>query len=324
MDYSILPVPATEEKIPTTYSAVKTAKQESLWQQLQTVMLEESLDFWYGTLPESTARSYQAGFYRLFELEVLQKEINLQQFSLLNHETIIDQIKLIQEWSEATRQARAAAFISFTGFLQRRTQSIIKKATANKEGANKTFFKVREKVKTNPLSKEQTPIFLNALEKINRRDALIAKLILQGGKRKGEVLELTIDGIDFYRNQITYRQSKTRGMEKVTVINYPKHVMDELVEYTNGRTGLVFVTRNGKKIAPFQIDRNFLKAGELAGIPFRVTPHVLRVTLVTRLKELKVQDTDIMKITGHANPAQLSSYDRSDLGNNASADFSFV
>ncbi|MBT6610525.1 MAG: site-specific integrase, partial [Deltaproteobacteria bacterium] len=76
--------------------------------------------------------------------------------------------------------------------------------------------------------------------------------------------------------------------------------------------------------SPFQIDRNFLKAGKRAQIPFRVTPHVLRVTLVTRLKELKVQDSDIMKITGHANPAQLSSYDKTELSDNATLYHHFV
>ena len=100
--------------------------------------------------------------------------------------------------------------------------------------------------------------------------------------------------------------------------------MAELTDYIDGRRGLVFVTKNGNQIAPFQIDRNFLKAGEQAGIPFRMTPHVLRVTLVTRLKELKVQDSDIMKITGHATPAQLVAYDRSDPADNASSRYSFI
>jgi integrase len=100
--------------------------------------------------------------------------------------------------------------------------------------------------------------------------------------------------------------------------------MHELQAYIQERKGLVFVTRNNKPIAVTQIDRNFIKAGIMAGIPFRVTPHVLRVTLVTRLKELKIQDSDIMKITGHASPAQLASYDKSDLGNNASLYHHFV
>ena len=249
---------------------------------------------------------------------------SLQLFSLVNHEKIIDEIKLQSEWQEATKQARAAAYISFTAFLQRRSQGIIRKAVSNKEGNNRTFFKVRDKVKTNPLSIDETVQFLDQLMNINNRDALIAKLILQGGKRKGEVLALEINHINFKKNQIRYAQSKTKGVIRETVIHYPAHVMEELEEYTRGRKGLCFVTRYGNGIAPYQIDRNFIKAGRRAGVDFPVTPHVLRVTLVTRLKERKIQDSEIMKITGHASPAQLLAYDRSDIADNPTAHISLV
>ena len=135
---------------------------------------------------------------------------------------------------------------------------------------------------------------------------------------------MTTENVDFETNIITFKQSKTRGTEKVTTINYPDHVMKELHDYISGRIGLVFITRNNRKIAPYQIDRNFIKAGKIAKVPFRVTPHVLRVTLVTRLKELRIQDSDIMKITGHANPAQLAAYDKTDGADNATLYHHFV
>ena len=307
-----------------SFAEAVTLKNETIWKQLNDLTVETVLHYWLGTLKSYTRSSYASGFKIMSQLGIIQLGSTLQHFSMVNHEQVVDEIKLITDWSEATRQARAAAYISFTGFLQRRTQGIVKKDVANREGTNKTFFKVREKVKTEALDPEETKIFIKELEKLNQRDALIAKLILQGGKRKSEVLELKTNAINYARNQITYIQTKTRGMEKVTVINYPPHVMEELKKMIGNRRGYVFVTRNLRKIAPYQIDRNFLKAGELAGIPFRVTPHVLRVTLVTRLKEMKVQDTDIMKITGHANPAQLASYDKSDLGDNATAAYQFV
>jgi integrase len=312
------------QPVSTTFEQAKSSLNESIWQQLATITVKQALSEWVSGLDDNTRINYNVGFKKLAELDLVDQQLSVQQFSFVNHETVIDAIKRVSGWSEATKQARAAAYISFTGFLQRRTQGMVRKAIANKDGANKTFFKTREKVKTHALDQTQTRRFLQIIETISKRDALIAKLILQGGKRKKEVLTLKVDQIYFEKRQIVFEQSKTRGIQKRTVINYPDHIMHELQAYIQERKGLVFVTRNNKPIAVTQIDRNFIKAGIMAGIPFRVTPHVLRVTLVTRLKELKIQDSDIMKITGHASPAQLASYDKSDLGNNASFYHHFV
>ena len=307
-----------------SYDQVRQAKDESIWRQLGKISIKEALNLWFNTLNMMTERNYRSGLRRLVDLGLVEENLTLQQFSLINHEAVVDEIKLVTDWTEATKQARAAAYISFTGFLQRRSQGIISKAVANKEGTNKTFFKVREKVKTQALSTDQTRRFLSALETINSRDALIAKVILQGGKRKEEVLGLRTEFVNFDDNTITFKQSKTRGTEKVTTIHYPEHIFEDLHNYIGTRTGLVFITRNANRIAPYQIDRNFIKAGEKAQISFKVTPHVLRVTLVTRLKELRIQDSDIMKITGHASPAQLSAYDKTNLADNATLYHHFV
>lgn len=324
MKKSILSINEISKAIPTTYRQTREAKEETIWQQMSGISLEDALIEWLRSLEGLTMKNYLSAFSRLTEEDLIDPHVSLQQFSMVNHEQIIDNIKLVPFWTEATKQARAAAYISFTGFLQRRTQGMISKAIPNKEGTNKTFFKIRDKVKTKALSREQTKVFLEAIQKINSRDALIAKLLIQGGKRKGEVLGLQVESVDFDENRINFKQTKTRGMEKVTVINFPEYLMNELRQYIGNRSGFVFITRNGKRICPYQIDRNFIKAGLNADIPFRVTPHVLRVTLVTRLKELKIQDTDIMKITGHANPAQLSSYDKSDMADNATLYHHFV
>ncbi|MDX2469633.1 MAG: site-specific integrase, partial [SAR324 cluster bacterium] len=307
-----------------SFAQTQQNQKESIWQELSGVKTDQALNYWLGTLNQHTARSYKTAFSMLEKNGFFRSQENLQSFALVNHEEVIDEIKLIQGWEESTKQARAAAYISFTNFLQRRTKGIIHKAVASKEGNNKTFFKIRDKVKTNPLSKVETKEFLTEITKLNQRDGLIAKLILQGGKRKGEVLSLQIEAIDFKKRQIRFRQSKTKGAIKETIIHIPVELNNELKSYCEGRSGQCFITRNGKPVLAFQLDRNFLKAGEIIGVSFPVTPHVLRVTLVTRLKEMGVQDSDIMKITGHASPAQLIAYDRSDQANNITQDHSFI
>lgn len=317
--------PPSEGSLQSSFRAAQEHRQDRLWQDLGRISVGEALGHWLEGLGGHTAKNYLCGFKGLAQNGLFDPTLTLQQFALVNHEERVDEVKLLGQWSEATKQARAAAYIAFTAYLQRRTKGLISKAISNREGGQKTFFRVREKVKTEALSEAQTVEFFKVLGQINERDCLIAKLILQGGKRKGEVLELNIERIDFSRNLIRFRQTKTKGLVKETHVTYPAHLMAQLREYLDGRqSGLCFITRNGRALAPNQLDRNFAKAGELAGIPFRVSPHVLRVTLVTRLKERRVQDSDIIKITGHASPVQLLAYDKSDLADNASAQFDFV
>lgn len=307
------------------YEAVRT-RFKYISSQLSKITVLEALDKWIPTLSHYTGVSYRASFKRLEELQIIIVNCNLMQFSMINHEVVIDAIKNYEPWAEATRQLRAAAYVSFTTFLERQTAGVIKKAKIKSAGVNKTFFKVNDKVKTRALSKRQTKIFLQALDQINPKYGLIAKIILQGGKRVGEVASLPVKNVDFLKNRISFIQSKTGGTKQVTVINYPNRVMRQLRANIGDRKGddFVFVSVVGKQLKGDVIGDYFAKAGKKARIPFRVAPHVLRVTLITRLKELRVQDTDIMKITGHRNIKQLMDYDKSEAGENATLHYNFV
>lgn len=82
----------------------------------------------------------------------------------------------------------------------------------------------------------------------------------------------------------------------MTVITYPKTVMEKLREYIGDRKGNVFITRTGKSVQLNRLTETFANAGRRAGIPFKVTPHVLRTSTVTYLKQQGFQDSDIMKV----------------------------
>lgn len=254
----------------------------------------------------------------MIEFGWLNPLISLQQFALINHEGIIDRIKLFQDWAETTRQARAACYISFTGFLSRRLEGVIKKAVPNKERNAKTFFSVYEKVKTHAMTQAQWILFFKELEKINPRDCLIGKVILQGGKRVNEVLSLQTDQIDWDRCEITFVQSKMRRLKKETVITYSESIMKQLKDYIEERTGQVFVTRSGKSVMINQVVVTFAKAGKAAGIPFKVSPHVLRASAVTYLKQQGFQDSDIMRVTGYSTAEMVYAYDKSSRADNVS------
>ena len=84
-------------------------------------------------------------------------------------------------------------------------------------------------------------------------------------------------------------------------------------------TGYVFVSRFGKPIDLRWVAAIFAKAGTVAKLPFKITPHVLRASTVTYLKQQGFPDSDIMKITGHASSEMIHAYDKSSREDNASA-----
>jgi integrase/recombinase XerD len=182
---------------------------------------------------------------------------------------------------------------------------VIKKAIPNKEGNAKTFFSVYEKVKTQAMTQAQWILFFKELEKINTRDCLIGKIILQGGKRVNEVLSLQTDQIDWDRCEITFIQSKMRRLRKETMITYSESIMKRLKDYIGERTGQVFITRSGNSVMINQVAVTFAKAGKAAGIPFKVSPHVLRASAV-------------MRVTGHSTAEMVYAYDKSSRADNAS------
>lgn len=299
-----------------TFEQAKRLKEEKAWRDISLVSVDEAKDEWLQTLPRLTAKNYASGINFLSAKGILNLELNLQAFALVNQDAVIDIIKSLEGVSECTKQARAACFISFTRFLSRRTEGLIKRAVPCREGTIKTFGKVREKVKTNAMSHKEWSAFLRELDKINRRDCLIAKLILQGGKRISEVLSLSTDQIDFDTREITYMQSKTRGYHKETVITYPQSVITDLKTYLYDRSGHVFITISGRPVVPTQLSFTFALAGKRAKIPFKVSPHVLRASTVTYLKREGFADSEIMKVTGHASAEMVHAYDKSERSNN--------
>jgi integrase/recombinase XerD len=309
-----------------TYFHTKNLREEALWRNLDNVTVGQALEAWYKSMSRLTAVNYRSAMRRLLDLGFINERMSLQQFSQLNHNVIIDTIKTKQSigWSECSRQARAAAFISFTSYLCRQTDGIIKKAMPNREEAMRTFKRVHRYVVTEAMTQAQWVAFLEALSKINFRDCLLAKIALQGGKRIGEVLSLTTDKIDWNSNQIAFRQLKTRGTVEETIITYPPSVMAELMKYVGDRQGLVFITRTGKAIPLCQLAKTFAKAGDVAGVPFKVTPHVLRASAVTYLKQQGFSDSDIQKVTGHASSEMVNAYDKSSRADNASRKVALV
>ena len=272
-------------------------------------------------LKENTRIMYSYAFNDFFRRKIVG-DCTVEEFNRVNHEMIIDHIKNIEEWKETTRQFRCAVYISFTSYLARITQGLFRKAVPSTLASNKTFYQVHEKCVTKSLTIHEWNTFIDALYKISIRDALIAKCMLQGAKRISEVLEVDIDDVDLEKNIITFRQKKIGFLKKIP-ITFPERYIKELKEYVNdtiiyrAKTSALFVTNRGNRIKRMNVNVVFAKASYLAGIPC-ITPHSLRTTWITLAKQQGIQDTEIMKVTGHSSSKMIYAYDKTSLEDNCS------
>ena len=307
-----------------SFGQAQAMRDHIVWDRIETLTVGCLLNEWTETLSPRTRINYQSGVRVLAAAGLINPMLGLQAFSLVNHDAVIDQIKNVAGWQETSRQARAALYISFTRFLSRRFPAIFKKAMPSREGTGKTFYRVHDKVVTNAMNQAQWTAFFSALREIHPRDCPLAKITLQGGKRIGEVLALTTDQIDWEKREITFSQSKTKGVRKETVITYPDTIMNELRDHVGDRQGLVFVSGKGNGVVLNQLARTFDRAGRKAGIAFKVTPHVLRASAVTYLKQQGFADSDIQKVTGHASSEMVNAYDKSSRADNASKKVSLI
>lgn len=307
-----------------SFDQAQGARDRIIWDRLESVTVEHAINEWLQTLSYRTRINYRSGICMLLKVNLLNPMLTLQAFSLLNHDAVIDNIKLITNIQETTRQARAALYISFTRYLSRHFPRVFKKAMPSREGTSKTFYRVHDKVVTEAMNQAQWFAFFSALGNINPRDCLIAKVTLQGGKRIREILSLTTEQINWEKREIIFKQSKTKGVQRETVITYPETIMKALKDYLQGREGFVFISRNGNPVILNQVANTFARAGMLAGITFKVTPHVLRASTVTYLKQQGFTDSDIQKVTGHASSEMVNAYDKSSRADNASRKVNLV
>lgn len=298
-------------------------------QKLEYTPIKVAIEDWLRNLHGETRRNYAYYVTDMMkrgiipELDCDNNVFTVGHFNHVPHERMIDYIKTIEDWSEGTRQVRAACYISFTSYLGRISQGWFRKAEPSTLASNKTFYSVRDKCETRALTLHEWHRFIEALYKINERDALIAKAMLQGAKRISEVLSLTLDQIDFEKRLISFRQSKTGGTIREIPITYPETFMSELIGYiekTNddrGESKIVFITNSGKSVYRTQLNATFEKASATARLP-RVTPHVLRASWVTLAKEQGIPDSEVMKVTGHTSSKMIYAYDKTSTVDNYS------
>jgi len=310
--------------------------QNEFIEQLEYTPVTAAIQDWLQNLSTGTRRNYAYYIENMIRRSIIPrldgdgKDFTVGHFREMPHELIIDHIKQIEQWSEGTRQLYAAVYISFTGYLERISRGWFRKAQPSTLASNPTFYAIRDKVATEALTLSEWQRFVDQLTEINERDSLIARALLHGAKRVSEVISIKLDQIDWDKNIIKFKQSKTGGMFKVIPISYPKSFMDELKIYlestaeTRKDSPYVFITRRGKVVTRLRLNYSFDVAGKKAKLKIKVTPHVLRATWVTLVRGQGASDSQIMKVTGHMNNKMIIAYDKTSDEQNLSKEINFI
>lgn len=178
-----------------------------------------------------------------------------------------------------------------------------------------------------PMTEEQIERFFAGLRRLRDRAAFL--LMLQGGLRPGEVLNLKIEDIQYGRRRVVvrYREDHPKGartksrVERVVDLREAEalnvlsgYVMEERPK--DAESAFVFlIGGNGKRrcepLGYEALVRLFARTCERVSIrePW-VTPHSLRHTHATKMWEGGMRELALQKRLGHASPESTRVYTR--------------
>jgi len=157
----------------------------------------------------------------------------------------------------------------------------------------------------------------------NHRLSILVPLLVYTGLRRGEVLALTWDDIDFTKETITVGKSYTQGCDGIARLGDAKSrcskrvlpIVSELLcklklyraTIAKGRQYVLSQAKTDKQIYPGTLNRIFKCWCDKAGIQ-GLSLHSLRHTFATKLQELGTPDGIIIRLTGHADGRVLEHY----------------
>jgi len=123
------------------------------------------------------------------------------------------------------------------------------------------------------------------------------------GRRKGEILNLKWENIDFAHKYYWIEDTKTDDQQKYQL---PPYLIEPLRAITDGRTGLVFKSPiTGKRI--INIGRQMRQLKKFLEID-NLSLHYMRNILVSALAEQGIEAITLSGILGHKDPNTINKY----------------
>jgi integrase/recombinase XerD len=137
------------------------------------------------------------------------------------------------------------------------------------------------------------------------RDNAIVHVLAFAGLRVSEVCHLEIEDIEFERNILHVRSGKGDKDREVVLEDRTRAAIDR---YLTDRKLAGEATHRLFPVGPVTVERIVRRSAVAAGIPRRVTPHMLRHTLATALLSRGCDIRYIQKLLGHASVATTQIY----------------
>ncbi len=154
------------------------------------------------------------------------------------------------------------------------------------------------------LSEEEMRRLFEAV-KSSPRDSAIVHVLGFVGLRVGELCHLLLEDIEFERNILHVRSGKGDKDREVILEDRTRAAIDR---YLTDRTLSGEASSRLFPIGPVTVERIVRRGAQAAGIPRRVTPHMLRHTLATALLSRGCDIRYIQKLLGHASVAPTQIY----------------
>ncbi len=161
----------------------------------------------------------------------------------------------------------------------------------------------QKKLVTNATDLFQT--IYNGINTYYKENPYYRALFLFGftGRRKGEILGLLWENIDFTHNYYWIEDTKTDEQQKYQL---PLYLIEPLQSIKGERTGLVFKSPvTGERIV--NIDRQMRQLKKYLGIP-NLSLHYMRNVLVSALAEQQTEAIVLSGLLGHKDPNTINKY----------------
>ncbi|KFD39627.1 integrase [Schleiferia thermophila str. Yellowstone] len=216
----------------------------------------------------------------------------------------------------STVRRKISAFKSFFKFLKKR--GVIHSNPAH----HLTFPKLPRKLKDIPREKELKKL-QDIVEQISQkgdfesvRNLVIVELLYCTGLRRQELIDLTVESIDFYSNTIRVRGKGNK--ERIVPVNdYLRQLLEKYLkmrqELDNCDHSALFLTKKGKKVSKtlvYIIVKSYLGAVSEVN---QKSPHMFRHAFATHLLNRGADLMSIKELLGHSSLAATQVYTQNDL-----------
>ena len=138
------------------------------------------------------------------------------------------------------------------------------------------------------------------------RDKLIVTLLYSSGLRVSELINLTVDNVNFKGKQLSIvgkNNSRVILLDEST-----KQLIQKYLEKRTQKSNYLVVNKSGNPLTPRYVQLMIKKYGNESGIEKKITPHILRHSYATHLFEQGVNIKIIQQLLGHSNLSTTQIY----------------